>query len=118
MYDGESSLEEFPLHRTRTLQHLSIENRDVLYKSFELDIQKGVANVDDPDPTISISMSKDGGMTYGTAKVVRIGGTNTKQRIRIKRLGRGRDIVFKIESSSPVQQEWFTAYVEYEVLND
>jgi len=106
------------LPRLRTLKHMVVENRDVLYKSFELDIQKDVANVDDADPTISISMSKDGGMTFGTPKVVRIGGTNAQQRIRIKRLGRGRDVVFKIESSSPVQQEWFTAYLEYEVLDD
>jgi hypothetical protein len=104
--------------RRRSLKHLSIENRDVVYKSFELDIQKAVSDIADPDPTISISMSKDGGMTYGTPKVVRIGGTNAQQRIRIKRLGRGRDVVFKIESNSPVQQEWFTAYLEYEVLDD
>jgi hypothetical protein len=114
----DTALSPVSVYRYRTITHLSRENRDVVYKSFELDIQKDVANGDDADPTISISMSKDGGMIYGTPKVVRIGGTNAQQRVRIKRLGRGRDVVFKIESNSPVQQEWFTAYLEYEVLDD
>jgi hypothetical protein len=40
------------------------------------------------------------------------------RRARKKRLGKSRDTVFKLYSSSAVQMEWFKAYIEYEVLGD
>ena len=101
------------------MQHITNENKVIIYSMFELDMQKGVGNVDDPSPDIKVYMSKDGGQTFGNPKLISIGEENSfKRRVRTRRLGRARDAVFKIESNAPVQQEWFNAYITYEALRD
>lgn len=101
------------------LPHISAENKNIQINYFEMDIQKGVGNVDDPDPEITLTISRDGGMTYGNPITMKMGTDGSyKQRVRADMLGCSRDTVFKIESDSPVQQEWFTAYIDYEVMSE
>jgi hypothetical protein len=115
----DDGLENVSIKRIRTMQHLTIENKNIQYNSFEMDIQKGVGNVDDPDPEITLSVSRDGGMTYGNPRTLKMGASGAyKGRVKANMLGMARDAVFKIESDSPVQQEWFTAYVDYEVESE
>jgi len=119
LHRGDLNISDFPMKRARTLAHLTVENKNIQYNSFEMDIQKGVGNVDDPDPEITLSISRDGGMTYGNPRALKMGASGAyKGRVKASMLGMARDAVFKIESSAPVQQEWFTAYVDYEVESE
>jgi hypothetical protein len=120
LYSGGESVQEFRLPRIRTLPHLSNENKDIVYSIFELDVQKGLDDGSDPsEPDLTLYMSKDGGQTYGNGKDLNIGDVGDyMRRVRTRRLGRGRDVVFKIESKKKIKQEWFNAYLTYEMLND
>jgi hypothetical protein len=107
------------IDRMATLRHITGENKNIQINYFEMDVQKGVGNVDDPDPEIRLYISRDGGMTYGNPISMKMGASGSyKQRVRADMLGMGRDFVFKLESDSPVQQEWFTAYIDYEVMSE
>jgi hypothetical protein len=58
-------------------------------------------------------------MNYGNPITMTMGASGDyKQRARVDMLGTSRDTVFKLESTSPVQQEWFTAYIDYEVMSE
>jgi len=111
--------EDREINRLITLPHITTENKNIQINYFEMDVQKGVGNVDDPDPEIRLYISRDGGMTYGNPISMKMGASGSyKQRVRADMLGMGRDFVFKLESDSPVQQEWFTAYIDYEVMSE
>ena len=116
---GTTTYNNVPLRKTLILPHITSENKNIQINYFEMDIQKGVGNVDDPDPEITLTISRDGGMTYGNPITLKMGTDGSyKQRVRADMLGCSRDTVFKIESNSPVQQEWFTAYIDYEVMSE
>jgi hypothetical protein len=111
--------EPINLKRKVILKHITAENKNIQINYFEMDIQKGVGNIDDPNPIITLSISRDGGMTYGNSITMTMGSSGDyKQRARVDMLGTSRDTVFKVESTSPVQQEWFTAYMDYEVMSE
>ena len=44
----------YVIKRARTLAHLTVENKNIQYNSFEMDIQKGVGIVDDPEITLEL----------------------------------------------------------------
>jgi hypothetical protein len=50
------------INRLVILKHITAENKNIQINYFEMDIQKGVGNIDDPNPTITLSISRDGGM--------------------------------------------------------
>lgn len=67
------------------------------------------------DRKVQICYSKDGGYTWTNWREYSLGELGEYQRrIRIKRLGRGRQWVFKIRVSSPVKRDLFgaVAYIE------
>lgn len=107
------------MKRERVIQHLINENKDVQYNKIELDIRKGMDN--EPgydDPNIEVIMSRDGGITYDEPIILdmgKIGEYNKK--IIAYRLGVGRDVVFKIVSTSPVSMDWFNIYLDFGVLD-
>ena len=107
------------IQRQRILPHFTQENKNLQYNYFEMDIQKGVGNVDDTDPEVTLNISRDGGMTYGNDIVMKMGAASAYMgRVREDMLGIARDAVFKITSDAPVRQEWFTAYIDFEVMNE
>lgn len=107
------------IRRQRTLPHFTQENKEIQYNYFEMDVQKGVGNVDDANPEITLNISRDGGMTYGNDITMPMGASGAyMQRARADMLGMARDSVFKITSDAPVQQEWFTAYIDFEVMSE
>jgi len=119
-YNNEFTLQELRMPRIRNMQHISQENKNIIVNSFELDVQKGLDDGNDPSfPDLQVSISKDGGETYETPRQLSLGQTGDYlRRVRTKRLGRGRDLVFKIESKKKIKQEWFNAYINYEVLGE
>jgi hypothetical protein len=107
------------LYRQRTMPHISNENKYIQYNYIELDIQKGVGNVDDTDPEITLNISRDGGMTYGPNKIMKMGQQNQfRGRCRKDMLGMARDAVFSFYSEAPVQHEWFSCYLDFEVMGE
>jgi len=107
------------LIRERTFPHITNENKNIQYNYLELDVQKGVGNVSDTDPEINLYISRDGGHTFGNKFLLPMGSsTDYIVRTRADMLGVSRDTVFKIISGSPVQHEWFTAYIDIEVMNE
>jgi hypothetical protein len=105
------------LVREAVLSNVILENKDIQLNYFELECQRPF---DSPELLeVFLYISRDGGMTYGNPISMKMGASGSyKQRVRADMLGMGRDFVFKLESDSPVQQEWFTAYIDYEVMSE
>ena len=63
-------------------------------------------------PNISLSISNDGGKTFGTSIPIALGttGENTK-RAKWNRLGRSRDRVFQVVCDEPILVSWVNAYL-------
>ncbi|MDX1365702.1 MAG: hypothetical protein R3243_15960 [Arenibacter latericius] len=143
LYGGEATLQDKRMPRIRTMPHLTNENRNIIYKSLELDAQKGLSDTSpiityqgEPITTngdqwtyqadfeffladIQLSVSRDGGETFGNPITKLIGGEGEyKKRIKFDMLGMARDAVFKIESRKKIKQEWFTTYLKYEVMSE
>ena len=109
--------------RERSFAHIYNENNEIIYSKFQVDLQKGVGlvsgNDNDVDPVIEFSMSRDGGMTHGTPIALNFGKLGDYSiRAQKTRLGKARDAVFKLYSTSAVKQEWFNTFIEYQVTGD
>jgi hypothetical protein len=115
----EESLDEEYIPIEYTFKHVLLENKTIQVNSLELDVQKGTGDANDTDPSINISISRDGGMTYGNPIALRFGASGDyKVRARADMLGMGRDIVFKISGEIKTQVEIFGAYIDYEVMSE
>lgn len=102
------------IHRERTTSHIWNDLKRITVDSVTLDLQAGVGNELDPDPKLNLFTSKDGGYQYGNPRVLSMGevGQYTK-RIKANRLGQGRDIVFKITTTAPVNFVLLGASAEF-----
>lgn len=105
----------------RTLAHIYNENKEVIVHELEFDVQKGTGVATgteaETNPKIEIEMSIDGGITYGTTRIIELGKIGEySKRVQSRRFGRGRDIVFRLTSTSPVAQEWFNMALTAEAL--
>jgi len=68
------------------------------------------------NPSLMVSISKDGGKTFGTERFVKVGQLNeTRQSATMKNLGRFRECVFRIRCSDPIYWAIYNAQVEVEV---
>ncbi len=106
--DGDSIIRE------RILPHLVKEKQLVTYACFELDMQVGVGAVtgQGSDPQIMMQYSNDGGRNWSSElwrSFGKLGAYN--QRVRWMKLGTGRDRVFRIFISDPVQVQINGAYL-------
>ncbi len=103
----------------RTCPHLYADGKLVAYKSFQLDMEPGVGidgTGQGTDPKAMLSFSNDGGFTYGTelwADIGKIG--ELKKRVIWRRLGAGRDRVFKLQISDPVRRVLLGVNLELEM---
>lgn len=79
---------------------------NVFMSELRLDLETGVglATGQGSAPVCMLSLSRDGGHSFGTEKFATLGKTGEyKARARWRRLGRARDAVFKIRISDPVE---------------
>ncbi len=86
-----------------------------------VDIEGGVGNITAPgaDPMLKMRYSNDSGRTWSAflmGEVGKIG--DTLQRVVYRNLGSGRNRVFEIQISDPVNITIINAYAEVEVLGD
>ena len=101
--DGEAIIMEL------TTKHVFEGLERITVDELQIDMETGVGNAVDPgaNPIISMSMSKDFGHSYDSDKWVPVSiGAIGEYRTRAiwRRLGQGRDFVFKLKISDPVKR--------------
>jgi hypothetical protein len=90
-----------------TSRHVEQDDLRITVDKLQLDMETGVgvATGQGSNPQVMLSISKDGGHTYGTEQWCDIGEIgNYKQRTIWRRLGQSRDWVFKFRITDPVKR--------------
>lgn len=91
-------------------------DQDVVIEYIELEMETGVGTNETPDPVMTVSYSKDGGVNYTEWGDVNLGGMNdTSNRIRMNNFGRlirHRDFKIKLELQQSVAFIVYGAYAE------
>lgn len=93
------------IHRLRTTPHLMDENRQLTLYSLDLEAASGVgiATGQGSDPQLMLRVSRDGGHTWGNEMWRSPGKMGEyKNRLLWHTLGTGRDWVFEISTTDPV----------------
>jgi hypothetical protein len=106
-----------PIRRLRRAPHVAQEETRVYYRSFELDLERGVgmATGAGADPQIMLRLSRDGGETWGAPVSMAAGRQGEYQtRAIARRLGQARDTVFEVTVSDPVSWALVQAWLELE----
>jgi hypothetical protein len=99
-----------------TSRHISQDDRRITVDKVQLDMETGVGIVSGQgeNPQVMLSISKDGGHTYGTEQWCDMGALGEyKQRAIWRRLGQSRDWVFKFRVTDPVKRVILGASVNY-----
>lgn len=104
-----------PIRRLRQTQHISQDEKRIRFNSFELQAEPGVGLVTGQGsaPVAVLSWSDDGGHVWSNEHQASLGAIGEyKNRTRWTRLGVGRNRVFRLATSEPVQVVWLGADVE------
>ena len=107
--------------RTRRTQIYHVNNSLMDWWALVVDLEGGVGNLLAPgdDPMLKMRYSNDGGRTFSNFLLGEIGKIgDTTQRVVFRNLGSGRNRVFEIVVSDPVNVTIINAYAEVEVLGD
>lgn len=103
-----------PMRRIRQTPHSSNGVAMMFYKTLQVDSQPGAGTLT-VNPRYVLEISRDGGFTWGNpiyASAGRVG--EYLQRVRWQRLGRGRDLVFRVSCDDPVNVVFLDAFLEVE----
>lgn len=98
-----------PILRQRVSPHISADNKRVVVTDIELDIESGVgldgaSTVQGKNPQAMLDFSNDGGHTWSNQYWASFGAEGqTRTRAKWRRLGWGRNRVFRISISDPVK---------------
>jgi hypothetical protein len=96
-------------------RHFFEEDRQVTVDRLWVDAETGVGTVSGQgsDPMMMLAVSKDGGHTYGTERLTTLGKIGEyKARAEYRRLGRGRDWLFKLRITDPVKRSLIGGYLD------
>jgi hypothetical protein len=110
-----------PLRRIRQSPPVSEIQNNLFVHLFELDLEVGVGlNTGEPNevnPKIVLSISRDGGYTWGSSPRTKSAGKIGKYltRVRFHQLGMARDFVFRVQCDDPVNITLLRAYLDLEV---
>jgi hypothetical protein len=104
-----------PIRRIRQSPHVDQSEKLIRFNSFELQAEPGIGLQDDAVPLVTLSWSDDGGHTWSNeherdASMGAIGEYFT--RIKWRRLGMGRNRVFRVATSEPVAICWLGAELD------
>lgn len=84
----------------------------------DMEVGVGVVSGQGSNPQIMLSLSRDGGKTYGPELWRTFGALGSYlTRPTWRHLGYSSDLVFKLSISDPVERAIFGAYIDYELLN-
>ena len=107
------------IRRTLTTAPLAIDNHNITLYNLRFDIApgQGLATGQGSDPTVMLSVSRDGGHTFGS-QITRSAGAVGEYltRVELSRVGSARSFVFRLEMSDPIKWEILgaTAMIEIE----
>jgi hypothetical protein len=104
-----------PIRRMRQTPHISQGERRIRYGSFELQAEPGVglSSGQGSAPYAYLSWSDDGGHTWSSEHAASMGAQGQyKNRCIWRRLGVGRDRVFRVSTSEPVPVTWLGAEID------
>jgi hypothetical protein len=107
------------LRRVRRLPHTYAENRRIRVDSFEIDAKKGVGLTagQGVNPLVMMRYSNDGGETWSGERTASLGAKGQySQRIKWDRCGVGRDRVWEVSVTDPVDVSFFNAFMQAQVL--
>jgi hypothetical protein len=105
------------IRRLRRAPHVAQEDARVYYRTFELDLERGVGTATGPgaDPQVVLRISRDGGETWGEPLTLPAGRQGDYlTRVVARRLGQARDTVFEVTVSDPVAWALVGAWLELE----
>lgn len=109
-----------PIHRVRIAPHIAQEHQWMRFSELEIYLETGLGpepplldgNGNACGPQLMLQCSRDGGHTYGQVRTKDCGlAGKYLQRVSFKRLGRARDMVFKLFCSDPVPWRFIDGYV-------
>lgn len=104
-----------PIRRMRQTAHISQGEKRLRFHSLELQAAPGVglASGQGSSPTVWLSWSDDGGHTWSNEHEATLGGQGKYETRAIwRRLGVGRDRVFRVSMSDPVPVTWLGAELD------
>jgi hypothetical protein len=113
-----SDVDGAAIRRVRRAPHLTQEQRQVIYKEFEIDLETGLglATGQGSDPQVMLRVSRDGGRTFGPERQASAGRQGQyRQRVSWTRLGAARDAVFEVSVSDPTPWRIVDAYLTLEM---
>jgi hypothetical protein len=105
------------VRRLRRAPHVAQDNQRVVYRRFELDLERGQARADGQgsDPMVLLRISRDGGQTWGEEIRMAAGALGAyTQRVIARRLGQARDTVFEVVVSDPIAWALVGAWLDLE----
>lgn len=102
-----------PIRRVRTAPHLTNEGQWNFGHDITIGVEAGLANLADPDPTLDISWSKDGGHVFSTPRSVSMGAQgNYAKRVTLHRApGRFGDFVLRVVTSALIAPRYNACYL-------
>jgi len=112
------------IRRERTSPHIINNLNQVVYNSFQLDMEVGIGldgapATEDIEPMVMLQCSNDGGKTYGNERQASAGAIGqTRKRVRWTQLGRSRDRIHKLSISSRAKIAIYGATIDAEALRD
>lgn len=99
-------------------RHIRAAGNEVFLNQLVLEMETGVGLSGQADPQITLSLSRDGGKTFGPEKAKSIGAQGVYGgRLAFNRLGSGRDIVARIRMTDPVKFILCSGSAEIESVN-
>jgi hypothetical protein len=104
-----------PIRRMRQTPHISQGEKRIQYNSLELQVEPGVGLVTGQGsaPVAVLSWSDDGGHTWSNEHQASLGAIGKYgHRVVWRRLGVGRDRVFRVATSEPVPITWLGAELD------
>jgi hypothetical protein len=98
--DGENA---DPITRQRIAPHISNDGKRIIYNRLQFDFKTGMGNPDFLQPQVMLEWSNDGGNTWSNPVYRSVGAQgNYNARVVYNQLGQGRDRVFKLTMTDPI----------------
>lgn len=96
--------------------YVHAEDRFVFVNKFRMMMETGVGNVAQSDPALMISLSKDGGRTFGSERQLSVGQVGQhRKRVYAPRFGRMQSGMFRVSISDPVRRQFWGAVLEADI---
>lgn len=101
------------IFRTKSFQHFVTDGKRQFFRSFELDMETGVGNSDEPDPQIWLRWSDDGGHAWSATVTMSMGKVGEyARRMNRNRLGMGRDRIFEVSTTAKTKVVLQGAFID------